>query len=93
MMEGIVDAMTGKVLSFQDTVDYFQAQGDVYPFSNDQVGQEGTLQDGWPMPFMKIANKVTDTGGNFDKAGAQLAKLTGPYVEVSMLCTSNICYR
>ena len=30
----------------------------------------------------EIGNKVTDTGGNFDIAGTQVAKLTGPYVEM-----------
>jgi hypothetical protein len=46
MMEGIVDAKTGKVYSFQDTVDYFQAKGDVYPLSNDGEGADGSLQAG-----------------------------------------------
>lgn len=86
MMEGIVDAVSGEVLSFQDTLDYFQAKGDVYPFSNDGIGAEGDLQQDWPMPFMQIGNKVTDTGGNFYDAGAQTAKLTGPYVEMRDLC-------
>ena len=31
MMEGLVDAKTGKVYSFVDMVDYFQSMGDVYP--------------------------------------------------------------
>ena len=86
MMEGIVDAMTGTILSFRDTVDYFEARGDVYPFSNDGEGPEGSLQENWPMPFMQIGNKVTDTGGNFNIAGTQVAKLTGPYVEMRDLC-------
>ena len=34
----------------------------------------------------EIGNKVTDTGGNFDIAGTQVAKLTGPYVEMRDLC-------
>jgi hypothetical protein len=86
MMEGIVDAMTGQVLSFQDTVDYFQATGDVYPFSNDGIGEEGKSQQDWPMPFMEVGNTITDTGGNFNIPGAQTAKLTGPYVEMRDIC-------
>ena len=86
MMEGILDAMTGRVLSFQDTVDYFDARGDVYPFSNDGIGPEGKLQHDWPMPFMQIGNSVTDTGGNFKIAGLQNAKLTGTYVEMRDFC-------
>ena len=86
MMEGVVDAMTGSVLSFQDTVDYFEAKGDVYPFSNDGIGPEGKSQDGWPMPFMEIGTGLTDTGGNFNKPGSQTAKLTGSYVEMRDMC-------
>lgn len=46
MMEGYVDANIGKVYSFKDTVDYFQAKGGVYPNSNDGVGEDGVEQAG-----------------------------------------------
>jgi hypothetical protein len=92
-MEGIVDAVTGEVLSFVDTVDYLQAVGDVYPFSNDGKDQGGSLQDAWPMPFMKVGTSdpatFTSTGGNFDLVGTQTGKLSGKYVEVSRMCDSN----
>lgn len=85
-MEGIVDAMTGEVLSFQDTVDYFQAKADVYPFSNDGIGPEGSLQADWPMPFMQVGSTTTDSGGNFFLADSQTAKLSGKYVEMRDMC-------
>ncbi|KAL3784103.1 hypothetical protein HJC23_012735 [Cyclotella cryptica] len=85
-MEGIVDAITGKVLSFQDTVDYFQAKGDVYPFSNDGIGPEGSLQLDWPMPFMQVGSAMTDSGGNFNLVGSQTARLSGQYVEMRDMC-------
>jgi hypothetical protein len=90
-MEGIVDAVTGEVLSFVDTVDYLQAVGDVYPFSNDGKDQSGSLQDAWPMPFMKVGTSTTftSTGGNFDLVGTQTGKLSGKYVEVSRMCAFN----
>lgn len=90
-MEGIVDAVTGEVLSFVDTVDYLQAVGDVYPFSNDGKDQGGSLQDAWPMPFMKVGTSTTftSTGGNFDLVGTQTGKLSGKYVEVSRMCAFN----
>lgn len=95
-MEGIVDATTGEVLSFQDTIDYFEAKGDVFPFSNDGNDEPGSLQAGWPMPFMQVGSTVTDTGGNFALFGSQTAKLSGPYVEMRDLCgtgyTSPVVY-
>lgn len=81
-MEAIVDAITGQVLSFEDTVDYLQAVGDVFPFSNDQIDERGSLQDAWPMPFMSVGSATTDSGGNYALAGSQTAMLTGPYVEM-----------
>jgi hypothetical protein len=89
MMEGIVDATSGEVLSFVDTVDYFQAVGDVYPFSNDKVDAKGSLQDAWPMPFMQIGNTYTDTGGNYALEGSQTARLSGPFVEMRDFCGSS----
>ena len=89
MMEGIVDATSGEVLSFVDTVDYFEAIGDVYPFSNDEVDAKGSLQDAWPMPFMQIGNTYTDTGGNYALEGIQTARLSGPYVEMRDFCAGS----
>jgi hypothetical protein len=87
-MEALVDAMTGQVLSFEDTVDYLQAVGDVFPFSNDKIDARGSLQDGWPMPFMEVGSATTDSGGNYALVGSQTARLTGPYVEMRDLCGS-----
>lgn len=85
-MEGLVDAISGEVLSFQDTVDYLQAVGAVFPFSNDGNDAKGSLQGGWPMPFMMVGSTTTDSGGNYALTGSQTAKLTGPYVEMRDLC-------
>ena len=94
-MEALVDAMTGQVLSFEDTVDYLQAVGDVFPFSNDRIDARGSLQDGWPMPFMEVGSATTDSGGNYALAGSQMARLTGPYVEMrdresNLFCISTL---
>ena len=88
-MEGVVDAIMGEVLSFQDMVDYFQGVGNVYPFSNDKIDERGSLQEDWPMPFMQVGNTITDTGGNYDLAGSQTARLKGPYVEMRDFCDSS----
>lgn len=85
-MEGLVDAISGEVLSFRDTVDYLQAMGDVFPFSNDGIDAKGSLQDGWPMPFMTVGSATADSGGNYDLVGSQTARLSGPYVEMRDLC-------
>ena len=47
MLEAHVDAKTGKIYSFQDTNDYFQAKANVYPTSNDGQAPDGALQNGW----------------------------------------------
>jgi len=89
MMEGLVDANTGKVYSFKDTVDYFQATGDVYPVSNDGNGNDGILQSKWPMPFMQVGSEITDTGGNYNAGGSKTATLYGPYVNMADNCGSD----
>jgi hypothetical protein len=88
MMEGIVDANSGQVLSFQDTNDYLQAVGHVYPFSNDKKDDKGSLQPDWPMPFMKVGSVTTDSGGNYELGGSQTARLTGTYVEMRDQCST-----
>lgn len=48
MLQGYVDAVNGKVYSFIDTVDYFEAKGNVYPKHNDDLTDpDGKLQDDW----------------------------------------------
>ena len=50
--EGLVDAHSGELLAFEDTNQYAEAKGGVYPKTNDGVGQDGTEQPGWPMPSL-----------------------------------------
>ncbi|KAL7519280.1 hypothetical protein ACHAWX_004062 [Stephanocyclus meneghinianus] len=86
MFEAYVDAKTSSIHSIRDTVEYFQAKGDVYPTSNDGTGLDGVLQLDWPMPFAQVGSEVTDTGGNYFKGGNQVAYLNGPYVNMADQC-------
>jgi hypothetical protein len=86
-MEGLVDAHTGKIYSFTDRVHYFEAKGAVYPISNDGRYPDGTIQSGWPMPYMNVGGAITDTGGNYFGSGGS-ASFEGPYVRVVDTCGS-----
>ena len=88
MMEGYVDARNGKVYSFVDEVDYFQAVGDVYPSTNDGKAPDGVLKADWPMPYMTVGSETTDTGGNYFNSGTQTAIFSGPYVRMVDNCGS-----
>ena len=84
--EALVDAETGQLLSFEDTNQYAEAMGGVYPKTNDGVGEDGTEQPGWPMPWMQVGTAVTDTGGNYNLTGSQTATFFGPYVNMADNC-------
>jgi hypothetical protein len=84
--EALVDAHSGQIISFQDTNHYADARGGVYPKSNDGIGDDGTEQTGWPMPWMEVGTQVTDTGGNYSLAGSQTARFYGPYVNMQDNC-------
>ena len=84
--EALVDARTGQLLSFEDTNQYAEAKGGVYPKTNDGVGEDGTEQVGWPMPWMEVGSQITDTGGNYNLAGSQTARFYGPYVNMADNC-------
>lgn len=91
IMEGLVDAHTGRIYSFIDTIDYFSGVGSVYPVSNDGQVPDGILQSGYPMPFMEIKGDngdavISDTGGNYWSTGNKTVRLSGQYVHVSDLC-------
>jgi hypothetical protein len=58
MFEALVDAKTSRIHSMRDTVEYFEAKGDVYPFSNDGLGTGGVLQLDWPMPYANVGSEV-----------------------------------
>ena len=83
MMEGKVDAKTGKVYAFQDTVHYLQAKGGVYPIANDGRNPDGQEQAGWPMPFMYVGSELTDTGGNYNTAGTMNFATGGKYMKIN----------
>ncbi len=84
--ELLVDAHDGEILSSQDTNQYAEVKGGVYPVANDQVPPDGVEQAGWPMPFQDVATgtgpQTTDTGGNVAATGSMTATFDGPYVQV-----------
>lgn len=41
------------------------------------------------MPFMRIGDEVTDTGGNYYAEGFQNATFNGPYVDLISWCGEN----
>ena len=84
--EALVDAKTAVILSVRDTVEYFEAKGDVYPVSNDGLGTDGVLQLDWPMPFAFVGMETTDTGGNYFNLGTWTGFLRGPYVNMVDVC-------
>lgn len=93
--EGLVDAHSGQLLSFEDTNRYAttrQVKGGVYPESNDGSGPEGTEQAGWPMPFADVVNAgntyTTDAGGNLLQCvdGTVTTQLRGPFMRMNDNC-------
>jgi hypothetical protein len=91
--EGLVDAHSGELLSFQDTNQYASRKvtGGVYPVSNDQVPPDGVEQPGWPMPYTNVVvggNTVfTNTGGVLGCAtGTISTSLAGRFVRISEGC-------
>lgn len=97
--EVIVDAHSGRVLSFQDTNHYAEEQitGGVYPVTSTEIcptnGTCGTMQGGWPMPFantgLSSPNDYTNSAGVFDWAGGTVTTtLSGRYVRISDSCGS-----
>jgi hypothetical protein len=84
--EVLVEADKGGVLASEDLNAYAEAKGGVYPKTNDGVGQDGTEQAGWPMPWMFVGSATTTTGGNYSLTGSQTATLNGPYVNMADNC-------
>ncbi len=76
----------GDVLKNEDMNAYAEAKGGVYPKTNDGVGQDGTEQAGWPMPWMFVGSATTDTGGNYSLTGSQTATFNGPFVNMADNC-------
>ena len=87
--EGLVDAMNGTLLSFQDRNQYADGQvtGGAYPVSNDQRPPDGVEQEDWPMPFADFTidgvKRFTDTGGNMGCIpGSISTALNGIYIRM-----------
>ncbi len=53
-MEGLVDARTGRVYSFVDTNEYFQAKGSIFPVTNDGDAPLGMQMVAVRMPSLCI---------------------------------------
>ena len=87
-----VDALSGEVLSLEDTNHYAEVKGGVYPVTNDGVVPDGVEQAGWPMPFATIStsggNLTTDTGGNVAATGNMTSDLSGPFIRMNDNCGS-----
>ncbi len=84
--EVLVDAHDGGVLSNQDTNQYAEIKGGVYPVTNDGIVPDGVEQAGWPMPFQDTTIGTTDTGGNVPGFGSITATFYGPYVDINDNC-------
>ena len=67
-------------------------EGGVFPISNDGVGDDGTEQTGYPMPFVEVFGAgnttFTDAGGNLLACvvGPVTTNLSGPYLSVFDFC-------
>jgi len=91
--EALVDALTGELISFQDTNAYAvrRVVGGVYPVTNDQQPPAGVERPGWPMPFADVsgsASTFTTTGGLVTacEVGAIQTTLDGQFVRIADEC-------
>jgi trimeric autotransporter adhesin len=91
--EGLVDALTGELIAFQDLNSYAARRvvGGVYPVSNDQRPPDGIEQAGWPMPFTNVvgtANTFTTGSGQVTvcEQGNIQTTLNGQFVQIFDNC-------
>jgi hypothetical protein len=92
--EAFVDAISGQILSLQDTVDYLSRKvlGGVYPVSNDGALPDGVQQPNWHMPFDIVDTSTgfleTDAGGNLLSyvSGDITSTLSGKYIHMNDNC-------
>jgi hypothetical protein len=70
--EGIVDAVSGELLAFEDRNHYAQRTilGGVFPVSNDGRPPDGLEIPLWPMPF---ANVIHGAGSTFTSSGGTMS--------------------
>jgi len=93
--EALVDAHTGELLSFTDTLTYATARkavGGIYPISNDGEPPDGIEQPGCPMPYADLTTPsgslFTDAGGNYPVCvdGEVATTLSGRYIRIEDFC-------
>ena len=93
--EALVDAHTGELLSFTDTLTYAttrKAVGGIYPISNDGEPPDGIEQPGYPMPYADLTTLsgtlFTDAGGNYPVCvdGEVTTTLSGRYIRIEDFC-------
>jgi trimeric autotransporter adhesin len=91
--EGLVDAITGELIAFQDRNSYAARRitGGVYPFSNDQQPPDGIEQPNWPMPFANVVGSQTSTTSGSGQVlvcemGNIQTTLNGQFVQISDNC-------
>ncbi len=98
----LIDAHSGELIAFEDQTKYATAQrgasttrvveGGVFPVSNDGVGDDGTEQAGYPMPFADVTfgttTTATDAAGNLLACvdGDVTTTLTGTYLRMIDNC-------
>jgi len=95
--EALVDAHSGELLAFTDTLTYATTRkilGGVYPVSNDGQAPDGVEQAGYPMPFADLTTPngtlFTDTGGNYPVCvdGTVATTLNGRFIRIEDICGS-----
>ncbi len=88
--EGLVDAHSGELLAFQDLNHYGTARvviGNVYPVAYDSIAPDGSMVDGYPMPFADLSSGgFTDAGGNFNATGTVTTTLDGQFIRIDEGC-------
>ncbi len=77
----VIDAQTGKILSFRDDNKYESVTGGVYPVTN--IDPEVEL----PFPFTTTSQGITTSAGRFDYTGGSVScNLNGQYVRINDNC-------
>lgn len=95
--EILVDAHSGKVISFEDKTLYADEQvvGGIYPLTATEICPTnetcGSMQPGYPMPFLYTGlpapGDLTNSAGLYDYTGGTATfDLTGPFVSVDDTC-------
>lgn len=92
--EGLVDAVSGELLSFTDQNQYSDRKilGGIYPVSNDGQFPDGIEQPGYPMPFADVVqpfgtSTVTNSSGLADNVGGILrTTLSGRFLRMNDNC-------